>query len=155
MSEFRRQALDDSDQPPELSPELAFLASRQAPMAVLLERDRQAYPQLLERYRSEGPSPELTEAALEAAGDIATVLQSLRSRQDLLEVLESQDKVPAPPLAVLDQIQYSYLLLTDAASEEQREALLKPEDLDEMLRIERVADWLASVLGSGESPKRS
>jgi hypothetical protein len=147
MSEFRRQALDDSDRPPELSPEAAFLAARQAAAAVLLQRDRELYPELLQRYRDEGSSAELSELALEAAGDLATVLQSLRSRQDLIEALEQHPQVTAPPLVLFDQLQYSYLLLTDGATEEQREGLLTPRALDELLNSKRITEWLAATLG--------
>jgi hypothetical protein len=147
MSEFRRQALDDSGRPPELSPEAAFLAARQAAAAVLLQRDRELYPELLRRYHDEGPSAELSELALEAAGDLATVLQSLRSRQDLIEALEQHPQVTAPPLVLFDQLQYSYLLLTDGATEEQREGVLTPRALDELLNSKRITDWLAATLG--------
>jgi hypothetical protein len=147
MSEFRQRALDDSDRPLGLSPEAAFLAARQAAAAVLLQRDRELYPMLLQRYHDEGPSPELSELALEAAGDLATVLQSLRSRQDLIEALEQHPKVTAPPLVLFDQLQFSYLLLTDGATEEQREGLLTPRALAELLNSKRITDWLAATLG--------
>jgi hypothetical protein len=145
MSDFRRQALDRTDAPPELSPELADLGRLQAAAAALLQRDRDLYPALLERFRTKGPSSELSRLALEAAGDIAAVLQPLRARPDLLEVLEEQPNIPAPPLIVLDQLQFSYLLLTEGARDEQREALLTPDALDELLAAARVRDWLQFV----------
>jgi len=141
MSDFRREALGEGDRPPELSPELAFLAERQAAASVLLQRDRELYPTLLERYRAEGTSEELSEIALEAAGDIGAVSQSLRSRPDLLDVLEDS-QFPGPPMILLDQLMFSYLLLTDAATEEQRYALLSPDALDELLKLPRVVEWL-------------
>ena len=149
MSDFRRFVLDESDVPADLMPELALVYKRQGAAAVLLLRDREVYPRLLARYHDEGPSAELSEAALEAASDLATVLQSLRSRQDLIELLEQHPDVIAPPLPLLDQLQYSYLLLTDgAADEEQREALLTPEGLEELLSAPRVAKWLAWATGT-------
>jgi hypothetical protein len=130
-SEVRREAFDPWDLAPELNPEPAFLTERQAAAAAVhLERDRELYPELLERYRAERPSAELSELALEAAGELATVLQSLRSTESGSDVLNEVSDPPLPPLIVLDQLQFSYLLLTDGASEEQRQALLRGKELD-------------------------
>jgi hypothetical protein len=141
MSEFRQFVLDDSDVPPELRPDLALLFKRSVAAALLLQRDRDVYPHLLERFQQEGRSPELTELALEVAADIAAVCQSLRARQDLLRILEEIPEVPGPPLVLLDQLMYSYLLLTEGAGEDHHEALLSLRAFEELLGSKRVNDW--------------
>jgi hypothetical protein len=147
MSEFRRGVLDESDIPPDLRPDLALVYKQQAAAAVLLMRDREAYPRLLERFRSEGASYELSMAALEAAGDLATVCQALRARQDILQVMDALPDVIAPPLVVLDQLFYSYLLITGAATDVQSDGPLEPEGLDKLINTKRVSDWLEFALG--------
>lgn len=145
MSEFRRGLFDSDTPPADLSADAALLVKRQVAATVLLERDRSLYTELFARYHAEGPSRELSELALEAAGDLGAVLQSLRSRPDMLQALEDRPSLTGPPLIVFDQLQFSYLLLTDGAPEEHRDVLLSPEELDELLSLPEVTDWLKQL----------
>lgn len=145
MNEFRRALLDDSNPPPELDAELAAFFKRQAGAALLLATHSELYRELLERYRREGPSEEIEEIALDAAGNLATTLQSLRSREDLLQRLEITPGSIPPPVVVLDQVLYSFLLLTGPYSEDELEAALDPEMLDDLMHAPQVEKWLAAL----------
>jgi hypothetical protein len=145
MNELRRQLLDASDAPPELSPELSFLASRGAGAAALLLDHAELYRHLLARYQREGASAVIEQIALDAAGNLATVMQSLRSREDLLAVLKLSPHVPAIPVAAIDQLMFSFLLLTGPQSEDDLLACLTPESLVALLEAKSVQEWLTSV----------
>ncbi|HEY3728695.1 MAG TPA: hypothetical protein VGL51_16075 [Solirubrobacteraceae bacterium] len=145
MNELRRQLLDDSDAPAQLSPQLRFLASRGAAAAALLLNHAELYKHLLERYQREGASPEIEEIALDAAGNLATVLQSLRSREDLLAMVRISPDVPGIPVAAIDQLAFSFLLLTGPQSEDESLACLAPEWVDAVLEADDVKEWLDSL----------
>jgi len=145
MNELRRSLLDDSDAPAGLSPEAAFLASRNAGAAGLLLHHSDVYRALFERYQREGPSPEIEEIALDAAGNLATVMQSLRRREDLLTAMEHSPDVAAPPMVIIDQLLFSLVLLTDPDAGEDSKACMTPEALEELLTIEPVQEWLKTM----------
>lgn len=145
MSELRRLLLDDSDAPPGLSPVLAFIASRNAGAAGLLLHYAKVYRSLFDRYQQEGPSAEIEAIALEAAGDLATVMQSLRRRPEVLIAMELSPVVVAPPLPIIDQLLFSFVLLTDPDAGEDSKACLSPDMLDESLTYTRVKEWLDSI----------
>jgi hypothetical protein len=145
MSELRRVLLDDSNAPTGLSPDAAFLASRNAGAAALLVHHADVYRALYDRYQREGPSAEIDAIALEAAGDLATVMQSLRRRPDLLSVMEVSPDVVAPPLPIIDQLLFSFVLLTDPEASEDSKASLSPDALDELLALAGVKEWLDSM----------
>ena len=140
----RRELLDTSDAPPDLSPDLRFLASRQASLAALLTDHARRYTILYRAIRDSGATADTRAQALEAAGDLATLLQSLRGREDLQVALaHAPGHVPTPLLAV-DQLFFSFTLLAGATEcpAEAVDAALTPEGVDELLRSQRVRDWL-------------
>jgi hypothetical protein len=145
MNEFRRQLLDDDDAPEGLSPELRFLAGRQGALARLLVDHAELYEHLHARFKEEGPSQQLEDTALDAAGNLATVMQSLRCREDLLAVLEHAPDVPAPPMAGIDQLIFSLLLLAGPATEDELLACLPPRDLDGIMTAEKTRSWVAYI----------
>lgn len=151
MNELRRELLDDSDAPAELSPELRFLASRQAALAGLLLDHAQHYKVLFDAANTGGLTDEIRTAALDAAGNLATVLQSLRSREDLQVALAQAPRYTPAPLLAVDQLFYSFALLTGPGGPD-LDAALPPEGIDELFASQRVRDWLHGLgeLAPGE-----
>jgi hypothetical protein len=153
MNELRRELLDDSDAPDELSADLKFLASRQASLAALLLDHAKQYKTLYQASRQRGLTDEMRTAALDAAGNLATVLQSLRSREDLQTALAVAPRYTPTPLLAVDQLYYSFVLLTAPGDHpDELEAALPPEGVDELFRSQRVRDWLHGLgeLAPGE-----
>jgi hypothetical protein len=154
MNELRREMLDSSDAPPELSPELKFLASRQAALAALLLDHAERYKLLYAAARENGTTEEIQTAALDAAGNLGTLLQSLRSREDLQAALVQAPGHTPTPLIAVDQIFFSFTLLAGVGGDgiEDLDAALPPEGVDELFRSQRVRDWLHGLgeLAPGE-----
>jgi hypothetical protein len=148
MNELRRELLDTSDAPPELSPDLQFLAARQASLGALLLDHAERYKVLYQDISTTGPTHATQQAALEAAGNLATVLQSLRSREELQVALAHAPGHTPTPLLAVDQLFFSFTLLT-TANQDELEAALTPDGVDELFRSERVRDWLH---GLGQDP---
>jgi hypothetical protein len=144
MNELRRELLDTSDAPPDLSPDLQFLASRQAALAALFEDHADRYQALYTSARDTGPTAEIRHEALEAAGNLATLLQSLRSREDLQVALAQAPGLVPTPLLAVDQLFFSFTLLASASDtrSEQLDATLTPDAVANILRSERVQEWL-------------
>jgi hypothetical protein len=160
MNEFRRSLVSESGLGPELSGDVAFLVSRQAGASLLLAGLSRTYPELLARYRAEGPTPELEAEALDSAGTLATVLQSLRSREDLLSALEQAEGMHPPPMTALDQLFHSFVLLSAGATAEEREAALRADELAGLMQTRKVREWLAwaeaeGIFGRAEEPSDS
>ena len=156
MSDLRRELLDTSDAPSDLSPDLQFLASRQAALAALLEDHADRYAAMYTAARDSGPTADSRRAALEAAGNLATLLQSLRSREELQVALAHAPGFVPTPLLAVDQLYFSFTLLaaaTDSQSDE-LDAALTPDAVQELLRSERVRDWLRGLgrLDLGNEP---
>jgi hypothetical protein len=151
MNELRRELLDDGDAPAELSDDLKFLASRQASLAALLLNHAEVYKTLYDASRQQGITDEIRTAALDAAGNLATVLQQLRSREDLQHALAKAPGYTPTPLIAVDQLLYSFVLLAGPA-DEQLDAALPPEGVDELFRSQRVREWLHGLgqLAPGE-----
>ena len=114
MSDLRRELLDTSDAPPDVSPDLQFLASRQAALAALLEDHADRYAAMYTAARESGPTADRRRAALEAAGNLATLLQSLRSREELQVALAHAPGFVPTPLLAVDQLYFSFTLLAAA-----------------------------------------
>ncbi len=147
MSTRRRALLDTNDAPPQLSPDLQFLASRQASLAALVLDHAERYEALYAAVHTTGPTAQTKREALEAAGNLGALLQSLRSREDLQAALvQAPGFVPTPLLAV-DQLFFSFTLLANAsdAAGEELVAALTPDAVAEILRSERVLDWLRGL----------
>ena len=148
MTTRRRELLDTSDAPPQLSPDLQFLASRQASLAALVLDHAERYEALYATVHNTGPTAQTKREALQAAGNLGALLQSLRSREDLQAALvQAPGFVPTPLLAV-DQLFFSFTLLanaSDAAGGEELDAALAPDAVAEILGSERVQDWLRGL----------
>ena len=148
MTTRRRELLDTSDAPPQLSPDLQFLASRQASLAALVLDHAERYEALYATVHNTGPTAQTKHEALQAAGNLGALLQSLRSREDLQAALiQAPGFVPTPLLAV-DQLFFSFTLLanaSDAAGGEELDAALTPDAVAEILGSERVQDWLRGL----------
>jgi hypothetical protein len=154
VNELRRKMMDSSDAPPELSPDLQFLAARQASLAALLLDHAERYKALYNTTRETGPTAHTKDAALDAAGNLGTVLQSLRSREDLQVALAQAPGYTPTPLIAVDQLFFSFTLLAgaDADTIGELDAALPPEGVDDLFRSERVRDWLHGLgeLAPGE-----
>ena len=154
MNELRREMLDTSNAPAELSPDLKFLASRQASLAALMLDHAEHYKVLYRAAREHGATDEVRSAALDAAGNLGTLLQSLRSREDLQVALAHAPGYTPTPLLAADQLFFSFALLAGAGRDslEELDAALAPEGVDELFRSQRVRDWLHGVgeLAPGE-----
>jgi hypothetical protein len=148
MNELRRELLDSSDAPAELSPDLRFLASRQASLAALM-RDHAKRYKILYKATTENSSLEGIRAeALDAAGNLGVLLQSLRSREELQVALAHAPGYVPTPLLAIDQLFFSFILLAAATTDqhqEELEAALTPDQVDELLRSERVREWFKRV----------
>jgi hypothetical protein len=151
MNELRRSLLDDSATPPELPPELRFLAARQASMGALLIDHAELYKLLLARFREDGPADELQAIALDAAGNLATVLQSMRAHEDWLLALKHSPLTESFPSILIDQLVYSFALLAAPSDEEWLASCLEPEDLDALIATDRMQAWLKGV-GADTAP---
>ncbi|MDQ6775096.1 MAG: hypothetical protein M3071_02500 [Actinomycetota bacterium] len=145
MNEFRRGLLDDRDAPPELSPNLVFMGSRNASLAALVPHHAELYRHLLARYRREGWSPDIEAIALDAAGNLATLMQSFRRREDLLIAMEVAPNIEPPPMIIIDQLLFSFVLLTKPDADDNAEGLLSEEALSELLANDAVQLWLKDV----------
>jgi hypothetical protein len=144
MNELRRELLDSSDAPAELSPDLRFLASRQASLAALVLDHAQRYKTLYKATRENHNLEEVQAAALDAAGNLATLLQSLRGREDLQVALARAPGYTPTPLLAVDQLFFSFTLLAGLGADgvEVLDAALSPQGVDELLGSQRVRDWL-------------
>lgn len=154
MNELRREMLDSSDAPAELSADLKFLASRQASLAALMLDHAEHYKVLYEAARESGSTEEIRTAALDAAGNLGTLLQSLRSREDLQVALAHAPGHTPTPLLAVDQLFFSFTLLAGVGEDriDELDAALPPAGVDELFRSQRVRDWLHGLgeLAPGE-----
>ena len=123
-------------------PDALFLIARQEAAAGLLLDHAELLEVVHEHYVRHGPSPRLEAIAVQAAGNLATVLQSLRRRQDLLNLLIADPDVPAVPMALIDQMLFSFVLLTGPRDERYLTAALSPEDVGELMRSRAVQGWM-------------
>ena len=144
MNELRRELLNSSDAPPELSPDLKFLASRQAALAALTTDHAKRYKILYQAARENPNLDGIRAEALDAAGNLGVLLQSLRSREDLQVALAHAPGYVPTPLLAIDQLFFSFTLLAGAGGEE-LEAALTPDQVDELFGSERVREWLKGV----------
>ncbi len=154
MNELRREMLDSSDAPAELSPDLKFLASRQATLAALMLDHAEHYKVLYRAAREGGPTEEIQAAALDAAGNLGTLLQSMRGREDLQVALAHAPGHTPTPLLAVDQLFFSFALLASVGADriEELDAALPPDGVEELFRSQRVRDWLHGLgeLAPGE-----
>jgi hypothetical protein len=147
MNEFRRKLVEHGDLESEMPPDAAFLIGHQTSAAFLLAGFSRTYPELLQRFAAEGPTADLEAEALDLAGTLATLLQSMRSREDLLQAAEhgnAPDVMAPVPMTVLDQLFHSLVLLTAGSTEDERTAALTADEFDVLMNTRRVRasmDW--------------
>jgi hypothetical protein len=151
VNELRRALLDDREAPDELPADLRFLATRQASLAALFLDHCDQYKALFNAEKESGLTDEMRVAALDAAGNLGTLLQSLRQREDLQLVLAHAPGLERTPMLAIDQLLYSFVLFSGPGGEEM-DAALPPEGVDELFRSQRLRDWLhgVGVLAPGE-----
>jgi hypothetical protein len=126
----------------EYEPDARFLIARQEAAAGLLLDHAELLELVHQHYVRRGPSPHLETIAVQAAGNLATVLQPLRRRQDLLNLLIEDPDAPAVPMALIDQMLFSFVLLTGLRNERYLSAALSPEEIGEFMRSRAIQDWM-------------
>lgn len=144
---FRAMALgeDEFDEPtPAASEEEAFVMRHFAAAAALLISQPEMYAELRARHRREGATEEVRAAAHESAEQIATVLGSLRRRPDLVAAVGDTPFGASAPLAVLDQLFFSFCLLS-GPHDELLDAALDEEAPAELIETLDVKRWLEEL----------
>jgi hypothetical protein len=116
-------------------------------VAYLLQEKPQRYRDLLAQWESESPSEELRASALHEAGALGLVLQSVRSRPEVLAGVAETPYKPTLALGALDQLFYSFTLLTSASPEDDyTEARITPDELDGLfLQRPKLREWMAQM----------
>lgn len=109
--------------------------------ARLLPGHAERYRGLRRRFDEAGFSDALRDDALDAAGDLAAVLQGARAEHPAAVVLDETDLSPLPVFSALEQVFYSLILLTDPQGDLGRGAL-RLDQLDDLLALPRLQDWL-------------
>ncbi|HEY1508604.1 MAG TPA: hypothetical protein VGF93_06360 [Solirubrobacteraceae bacterium] len=132
---------DAADAPGGLRPEAFSLMTRYWAIVTLLANRGELYTRLLERYRDQGPSPEIDAVAVESAVDIAAVMQSIRRERELLSAARETALDPGVANKILDDLFYSFVLLT-SRDEDEALALLDEDWLETRATEARFAEWL-------------
>jgi hypothetical protein len=148
LSELRRVLLadevpDDADLPEipgGVRPDSVLLLIRLRAIVILLAYRGARYKDLVASRRS----PDSDAAALEAAVDIACVMQSLRRERELLAATRSSALDPGVANKILDDLFSSFVLLT-GRDENEVPALLDPEWFDARLRGAKFRGWVAAL----------
>jgi hypothetical protein len=108
--------------------------------ATLLPGHAERYRALRQRWERDGTSDALRADALDAAGDLAAVLQGAR-REHRFRRMTTRRHDPSHLFGVLAQVFYSFVLLT-ATDAEAAGLSLEPQELDALLATRNVRDWL-------------
>lgn len=106
----------------------------------ILPRSIERYRELAERRRQH---EDVAAEALDAAGDLAAVLQVARRHQSALAVLNATELKTAQLFGTLDQVYDSLVLLTDPDT---ADAGLGDDDLEALLAMPALQEWLAPRL---------
>jgi hypothetical protein len=138
---LRQVLTEDHEADPRLTEDEKFLANHLAVVAAVLTRLAEAYPELLERQRREGQSDEVRAAAHEMAEQAATVLQALRRRQDLIAVAQETPMNPSQAIAVLDELFFSYCLLS-GPDDARLKVILREDEPRALIDALGVREWL-------------
>lgn len=136
---FERDEIDAKTS--ELTDEHRYVLSHMVAVAALLIAQREQYPQLLAQHREGGAPGVVSENAHEFAERAAAVLQSARRRSDLLAAFRDTPLNPLAAIAVLDQLFFSFCLLTNP-DDSLVDAVLGEATLDELLKAMEFDDWL-------------
>lgn len=137
----------DMDVPSILTDDERFLLRHLTAAAALLLSHPDLYRELLVRRREEGASEELRAIAHDAAEQAATVLQSASRRLDLLVAAQKTPLNPSAALTALDQLFFSFTLLTEP-DDLFVDVALTEEGLQALLTSLDVRAWLEE-LGAG------
>jgi hypothetical protein len=148
---FRRSLLDESSAAPDLNPVLRFLTPRLPALAAMLTSYPDIYRRLAAERSRSGSTPELEAEALALAGDMATVMQSLRSRPDVLEGMAQIEGLTPPPMVQADQLFCALMLMSGASGFEfSDDLLLDAEELGMLMSQPEVVDFVASIETAGD-----
>jgi hypothetical protein len=109
--------------------------------ARLLPGQTERYRALRRRWEAEGTSEALRADALEAAGDIAALLQGARRERGLAIELRETPLKPTQLFGAFSQILYSLVLLTGTDPDEAGLSMTE-EDLEVLLVMKSLRDWL-------------
>lgn len=148
LTDLRRVLLaddvpDDADLPEipgGARPDSFFLVMRLRAMVVLLAYRGALYKDLMTSRRC----TDADAAALEAAVDIACVMQSLRRRRELLAATRNTELDPGIANKILDDLFCSFILLT-GRDEHELPALLDAEWLSARLSGAKFRAWVAAL----------
>jgi hypothetical protein len=132
---------DGPEVPGGLRPEAFSLMTRYWALVTLLAYRGELYPRLLHRYRDHGPSPEIDRSAVEAAVDIAAVMQSVRRERELLSAARETALDPGVANKLLDDLFFSFVLLT-SHDEDEALALVDEDWLEARAGDARFVEWL-------------
>ncbi len=146
IREELRAILDEEmDRFTDLSENEQWLLRHFAAVAAILPNHAELYRELLARREAEGISPDLRAVALEAAATIATLMQSLNRRRELVVAAWATPIDPTHALGALNQLFHSLTLLTSPAEDDQSEAMLSRQELNELLTLTDVPAWLEQM----------
>lgn len=136
-------ALDDegAGAPPDLDDDERWLLRHVGAGIALLRAHAALYGDALARRQAEPSSDELDAAALDAAATIGLLLQSARRRPRVLIAASGTAMSPTLVLGALDQLFFSFILLTAPLADERSEAMLTREELDELLAHPELEAW--------------
>jgi hypothetical protein len=109
--------------------------------AALLPSQVVRYRVLRERWEDDGTSAELRAEALEAAGDLAAVLQGARRERPRAIALRQTPLKSTQLFAALEQIFYSLVLLT-APEADLAGLSMREEELDGVIAMPSLQAWL-------------
>lgn len=146
--DLRALLIDDDDAPPETIEEARFHFRHLAAVAALLEHHPKLYRELLARRRDEGTSEHLRIEARDAAEAAATVLQSLGRRQYLAVVAQESPFNPSSALACLEQLFFSFCILS--GPDDGLEAVaLQEDEAETWMEILNIGSWLEEIGARG------
>jgi len=143
--ELRAILDEDPDPSVPITEDEQWLLRHFAAVAAVLPYYAERYRGLLARRESEGSSADLRAMALEAAGTIAIVMQSVRRRQALVLSTAGGPVDPQYALAMLGHLFYSFTLLTGAAQDAYMDAIMTADELDAAMSLEELDGWLREV----------
>jgi hypothetical protein len=143
--------------PPLPSPGVDRRAFRQSMLAdpvMSVARFLTAYPEAYRRLEAErtarGTRRELEAEALALAGDIATVMQSVRSRESIV-ASDDAGRTVELPLVEVDQVFSAFVLLAgDTAAGIPPEMLLDGDDLALAITTPAVTAFITSIEPAGD-----
>lgn len=144
--ELRRLLDEPYDPALELNENEQWLGRHHAAVAALVPDHAELYRALLARREAEGLTPDVRASALDAAGTIAAVMQSLRRRPLVVAAASEAPVSHTFPLGTLDHLFYSFTLLTSPVADDHSMAMLELDELDELVELSQ--PWLAEMGGA-------